>query len=55
MATARKRVRVCSDAVLVGVLFHPDSQPRRAGAPNGIQLRPLLSFACVAPTVPLGH
>jgi len=54
MANARAAIRVCSDAVLVGVLFHT-RRHERSGAPNGVELEPLLSFKCVAPDIPFGH
>jgi hypothetical protein len=54
MAKARAAIRVCSDAVLVGVLFHT-RRHERSGAPNGVELEPLLSFECVAPAIPFGH
>jgi len=52
-AGARTGAKICSDAVLVGVLFHSPSN--RRGLQNGVELAPLLSFSCVAPEVPFGH
>jgi hypothetical protein len=56
MAKARTAVKVCSDAVLVGVLFHTGvHHQKEVEAPNGVELDPLLSFTCLAPDIPFGH
>jgi len=55
MAKARTAVKVCSDAVLIGVLFHAVVHHQLGEAPNRVELNPLLSFTCLAPDTTLGH
>jgi len=48
MANARRVVRLCSRARVVGVAFF-DYYPGQTGvAPNAIELHPILGFACLA-------
>ncbi len=46
MADARKRVRVCARAVVVGVAFFDFLLGQTGVAPNGIELHPVLAFRC---------
>jgi hypothetical protein len=55
MARARTAVKVCSDAVLVGVLFHSGAPHQTNEARNGVELQPLISFTCIAPDGTVGH
>jgi hypothetical protein len=48
MAAARRRVRVCARARVVGVAFFDFLHGQTGVAPNGIELHPVLGFACLA-------
>jgi hypothetical protein len=48
MAAARRRVRVCARARIVGVAFFDFLHGQTGVAPNGIELHPVLGFACLA-------
>ena len=49
MATARAAVRLCTRAVVTGVAFF-DFQHGQPGAPNAIELHPILAFRCLVIT-----
>jgi hypothetical protein len=46
MAAARRRVRLCARARVVGVAFFDFLHGQTGVAPNGIELHPVLGFAC---------
>jgi hypothetical protein len=48
MAVARRAVRVCARARVVGVAFFDSLHGQTGVAPNGIELHPVLDFACLA-------
>jgi hypothetical protein len=48
MAAARRRVRLCRRARVVGVVFWDFFHGQTGVAPNAIELHPLLGFACLA-------
>jgi hypothetical protein len=48
MAAARRRVRLCARARVVGIAFFDFLHGQTGVAPNGIELHPVLRFACVA-------
>ena len=49
MAAARKAARPCSRARVVGVAFFDYRHAQSGVAPNGIELHPVLGFACLSP------
>ena len=49
MANARAAAMTCTNAVMVGVLFHDFFHHQTGVAPNVIELHPLLSFRCLVP------
>ena len=51
-AGARGAVRVCSRARVVGVAFWDELHGQTGVAPNGIELHPILSFACLGGGAP---
>ncbi len=51
-ADARGAVHVCSRARVVGVAFWDELHGQTGVAPNGIELHPILSFACLGGGVP---
>jgi hypothetical protein len=46
MLAARGKVRICSQARIVGVVFWDRPHTVTGRAPNAIELRPILDFAC---------
>jgi hypothetical protein len=48
MADARDAVRLCSRARGVGVTFWDFKHGQTGVAPNAIELRPVLGFACLS-------
>jgi hypothetical protein len=48
MAAARRRVRLCARARVVGVAFFDFLHGQTGVAPNGIELHPVLGFSCLA-------
>jgi hypothetical protein len=48
MSDARRVVRVCARARLVGVAFFDFLHGQTGAAPNGIELHPVLGFACLS-------
>ena len=49
MLAARDKVRICSQARIVGVVFWDRPHNVTGRAPNAIELHPILDFACFAP------
>ena len=49
MLEARDKVRVCSRARIVGVVFWDRPHNVTGRAPNAIELHPILDFACFSP------
>jgi hypothetical protein len=47
MASARRAVRLCSKARVVGVAFFDYKHGQTGVAPNAIELHPILGFACL--------
>jgi hypothetical protein len=47
MAQARAKVRLCARASVTGVAFFDFLHGQTGGAPNGIELHPVLSFGCL--------
>src|SRR4051812_43922797 len=47
MALARLLVRVCAHARITGVAFFDFKHGQSGGAPNGIELHPILGFHCL--------
>jgi len=52
MGTARSAVRVCAKARVVGVGFFDYRHGQTGVAPNGIELHPVLGFACLSGAKP---
>jgi len=48
MAAARNVVRVCPKARVLGVAFWDFKHNQTGVAPNGIELHPILGFACLS-------
>jgi hypothetical protein len=48
MANARKAVRICGKARVTGVAFFDFLHGQTGVAPNGIELHPVLGFACLS-------
>lgn len=48
MAAARRAVRVCAKARVVGVAFFDYLHGQKGVARNGIELHPVLGFACLS-------
>jgi hypothetical protein len=48
MREARKIVRVCARARVVGVAFFDFKHGQTGVAPNAIELQPILGFACLS-------
>ena len=48
MLTARRAVRLCAKARVVGVAFFDFKHGQTGVAPNAIELHPILGFACLA-------
>jgi hypothetical protein len=48
MAAARRAVRLCSRARIVGVAFWDFKHGQTGVAPNAIELHPILGFACLS-------
>ena len=48
MADARKVIRVCAKARVVGVAFWDFNHGQTGVAPNAIELHPILGFACLS-------
>jgi hypothetical protein len=49
MASARAHVHLCAKARVVGVVFWDFKHGQTGVAPNGIELHPILGFACLVP------
>jgi hypothetical protein len=49
MTAARRAARPCSRARVVGVAFFDYRHAQTGVAPNGIELHPVLGFACLSP------
>jgi hypothetical protein len=47
MAAARSSVRVCARAQMTGVAFFDFAHGQTGGAPNAIELHPILTFRCL--------
>ena len=50
MRDARKAVRLCAEARVVGVAFWDFKHGQTGVAPNAIELHPILGFACLSLT-----
>jgi hypothetical protein len=48
MREAREKLRLCSDARVVGVAFFDFKHGQTGVAPNAIELHPILGFACLS-------
>jgi hypothetical protein len=48
MREARKKLRLCSHARVVGVAFFDFNHGKTGVAPNAIELHPILGFACLS-------
>jgi hypothetical protein len=48
MRVARRAVRLCSRSRVVGVAFFDFKHGQTGVAPNGIELHPILGFACLS-------
>jgi hypothetical protein len=48
MREARMKLRLCSQARVVGVAFFDFKHGQTGVAPNAIELHPILGFACLS-------
>ena len=50
MARTRAAARICSKAIVTGVLFFDFDHGQTGVAPNAVELHPVLGFRCLAPS-----